>query len=116
MGFARLLWSEAGLSLVVSTLRPHPMRVEFDVDLNNDGWFSGNDNLEFRVDTASGSSTDGTTLRQTEMTWVLDIPISVLRAEKLEQGHKLGIRLRVEQNGRPVNAFEPWSLFEMELR
>ncbi|MEP0766775.1 MAG: hypothetical protein HRF45_09585 [Fimbriimonadia bacterium] len=125
LGHAKLTWHEGGITLTLmpprdfryrhAPVNTSPMRVEFDVDFDNDGWFSGRDNFEFRFDTGSGTSSKGTTLRKDGDHWSLDIPASALGVENIERGRKLGIRLRVEQDGRAVSAFDPWSLFEMEL-
>lgn len=112
-GSAELSWSAQGLGLLIRHHSTPPPVVEFDVDWNNDGWFTGADNRSFRFDTSKvGESVVGDDVTLTR----LFIPAKDLGASELRAGHRFGIRLRVSGGATAVSPFDPWSLFEMELR
>jgi DNA-binding beta-propeller fold protein YncE len=119
MGDIWLIWGPYGLDAVLTLTSDEPMQIEIDFDWDNDGWFTGNDNHSFSFDTgALTASVEGTQVRKDGRNVVLTFPLEKLKpgeTRDLAPGHKFGIRVRAVCGGRAVSAFDPWSLFVMEL-
>jgi len=112
LGQLRIDWSPDGLIFRITQTKPGPMTLELDLDLNNDGWFSGNDNRSYRfITTDPLSAPKGSSIELSNDGTKFVLPMTGLAA-----GKKIGIRIRVEQGSVAVSPFDPWSLFEFELK
>jgi hypothetical protein len=117
LGTVGITWSSGGLDLTFQLADSKPFRGQIDFDMDNDGWFTGHDNFEFGFDTANSSvRPPGASLTSSGSSFVFHIPASSLGVDTLQDGHMFGLRLRVEQDGKAVSAFDPWTLEPFYLR